>query len=121
MTSNPGNHFICWRLNVVRAPDFDDVIRNAWENFQCKDGSNTQIMFKDKMKHLIINIKVFMLLKERLDAMQKAKVKWGVEADENSKFFHGIVNRKGRQLAITESRKKSLLDPLIRRDTKECF
>nr|GEV24693.1 hypothetical protein [Tanacetum cinerariifolium] len=37
---------------------------------------------------------------DMLDAMQKAKVKWGVEADENSKFFHGIINRKRRQLAI---------------------
>ncbi|GJX27138.1 putative RNA-directed DNA polymerase, eukaryota, reverse transcriptase zinc-binding domain protein [Tanacetum coccineum] len=132
----------------LQAPDFDDVIRNAWENFQCKDGSNTQIMFKDKMKHLKNIIKVWaknfnaskgiekeLLMQsiadaesileagggdqvlrknrqdslsklrhleneERLDAMQKAKVKWGVEADENSKFFHGIVNRKRRQLAI---------------------
>ncbi|GKB31152.1 RNA-directed DNA polymerase, eukaryota [Tanacetum coccineum] len=32
--------------------------------------------------------------------MQKAKVKWEVEADENSKFFHGIINRKRHQLAI---------------------
>ncbi|GKB11447.1 putative RNA-directed DNA polymerase, eukaryota, reverse transcriptase zinc-binding domain protein [Tanacetum coccineum] len=134
-----------WHAFTAKAaPDFDDVIRNAWENFQCKDGSNTQITFKDKMKHLKNIIKVYaskgiekeLLMQsiadaesileagggdqvlrknrqdsvsklrhleneERLDAMQKAKVKWGVEADENSIFFHGIVNRKRRQLAIT--------------------
>ncbi|GJY27528.1 RNA-directed DNA polymerase, eukaryota [Tanacetum coccineum] len=31
---------------------------------------------------------------------QKAKIKWSVEGDENSKFFHGIVNKKRRHLAI---------------------
>ncbi|GJX06992.1 RNA-directed DNA polymerase, eukaryota, reverse transcriptase zinc-binding domain protein [Tanacetum coccineum] len=30
----------------------------------------------------------------RLDLMQKAKVKWAIEGDENSKFFHGLVNNK---------------------------
>ncbi|GJR23059.1 putative RNA-directed DNA polymerase, eukaryota, reverse transcriptase zinc-binding domain protein [Tanacetum coccineum] len=86
----PFKFFNSWLL----APNFKDVIKNAWDNFQCKDNSNMQIMFKEKMNHLK-NI-----IKDRLDALQKAKVKWGVEADENSKFFHGIVNRKRRQLAI---------------------
>ncbi|PWA66381.1 Endonuclease/exonuclease/phosphatase [Artemisia annua] len=38
--------------------------------------------------------------KENLDASQKAKIKWGVEADENSKFFHATINQKRRSLAI---------------------
>lgn len=33
--------------------------------------------------------------------MQKAKVKWGIEADENTKFFHGVINKKRSQLAIS--------------------
>ncbi|GJS81365.1 RNA-directed DNA polymerase, eukaryota [Tanacetum coccineum] len=28
------------------------------------------------------------------DQMQKAKIQWAVEGDENSNFFHGIVNRE---------------------------
>ncbi|GKF11925.1 RNA-directed DNA polymerase, eukaryota, partial [Tanacetum coccineum] len=28
------------------------------------------------------------------------KVKWAIEGDENTKFFHGIVNKKRRHLAI---------------------
>ncbi|GJS23933.1 RNA-directed DNA polymerase, eukaryota [Tanacetum coccineum] len=35
-----------------------------------------------------------------LDLAQKAKVRWSIEGDENSKYFHGILNKKRSQLAI---------------------
>nr|GEV73411.1 ribonuclease H-like domain-containing protein [Tanacetum cinerariifolium] len=35
-----------------------------------------------------------------VDMAQKAKVKWAIKGDENSKFFYGIVNKKRRQQAI---------------------
>nr|GEW20063.1 RNA-directed DNA polymerase, eukaryota, reverse transcriptase zinc-binding domain protein [Tanacetum cinerariifolium] len=38
--------------------------------------------------------------KDSIDLAQKAKIKWVVEGDENSKFFNGIVNKKRRHLAI---------------------
>nr|GEZ57332.1 RNA-directed DNA polymerase, eukaryota, reverse transcriptase zinc-binding domain protein [Tanacetum cinerariifolium] len=38
--------------------------------------------------------------KDSIDLAQKAKIKWAVEGDENSKIFHGIVNKKRRHLAI---------------------
>nr|GFA67258.1 hypothetical protein [Tanacetum cinerariifolium] len=38
--------------------------------------------------------------KDSVDLAQKEKIKWAVEGDENSKFFHGIVNNKRRHLAI---------------------
>nr|GEZ08411.1 RNA-directed DNA polymerase, eukaryota [Tanacetum cinerariifolium] len=34
------------------------------------------------------------------DFMQKAKIQWAIEGDENSKFFHGIINHKCANLAI---------------------
>nr|GFA60852.1 RNA-directed DNA polymerase, eukaryota [Tanacetum cinerariifolium] len=34
------------------------------------------------------------------DCMQKAKIQWAIEGDENSKFFHGIINQKRANLAI---------------------
>nr|GEX63821.1 RNA-directed DNA polymerase, eukaryota [Tanacetum cinerariifolium] len=55
------------------------------------------------------------ILEDRLDTMnklaslenmesselaQKAKVKWSIEGDENSKFFHGIINKRRNNLAI---------------------
>nr|GEY43549.1 RNA-directed DNA polymerase, eukaryota [Tanacetum cinerariifolium] len=34
------------------------------------------------------------------DFLQKAKIRWSIEGDENFKFFHGIINRKRANLAI---------------------
>ncbi|GJU08415.1 RNA-directed DNA polymerase, eukaryota [Tanacetum coccineum] len=34
------------------------------------------------------------------DFVQKAKVRWAIEGDENSKFFHGIINRKRANLSV---------------------
>ncbi|GJW35020.1 RNA-directed DNA polymerase, eukaryota [Tanacetum coccineum] len=34
------------------------------------------------------------------DSVQKSKIKWGIEGDENSKYFHGIINKKRSLLAI---------------------
>nr|GFA09403.1 RNA-directed DNA polymerase, eukaryota [Tanacetum cinerariifolium] len=38
--------------------------------------------------------------KEAADSFQKSKVRWAIEGDENSSFFHGIINKKRSQLAI---------------------
>ncbi|GJS77431.1 RNA-directed DNA polymerase, eukaryota [Tanacetum coccineum] len=38
--------------------------------------------------------------KDSLDMAQKAKIRWSVEGDENSKFFHEIINKKRSQLVI---------------------
>ncbi|GJU69032.1 hypothetical protein Tco_1255291 [Tanacetum coccineum] len=37
---------------------------------------------------------------DSLEATQKSKVRWPIEGDENTKFFHGILNSKCSQLAI---------------------
>ncbi|GJR30073.1 RNA-directed DNA polymerase, eukaryota [Tanacetum coccineum] len=37
---------------------------------------------------------------EAKDSFHKSKVKWAIEGDENSKFFHGIINKKRSHLAI---------------------
>ncbi|GJZ66329.1 RNA-directed DNA polymerase, eukaryota [Tanacetum coccineum] len=34
------------------------------------------------------------------DLVQKEKVKWAIEGDESSKYFHGIINKKRHQMAI---------------------
>nr|GEY77720.1 RNA-directed DNA polymerase, eukaryota [Tanacetum cinerariifolium] len=37
---------------------------------------------------------------ESIDSSQKTKIKWFVEADDNTKFFHAMVNQKHRYLTI---------------------
>ncbi|GKB92823.1 RNA-directed DNA polymerase, eukaryota [Tanacetum coccineum] len=40
---------------------------------------------------------------EKVDAMevaQKAKIKWFIEGDENSKYYHGVLNKKRGRLTI---------------------
>nr|GFC10886.1 RNA-directed DNA polymerase, eukaryota [Tanacetum cinerariifolium] len=42
---------------------------------------------------------------EKVDAMevaQKAKIKWFIEGDENSKYYHGVLNKKRGRLTIRE-------------------
>nr|GEW75572.1 RNA-directed DNA polymerase, eukaryota, reverse transcriptase zinc-binding domain protein [Tanacetum cinerariifolium] len=35
-----------------------------------------------------------------MDLAQKAKIKWSIEGDENSSFFHGMLNKKRNQISI---------------------
>nr|GEV25454.1 RNA-directed DNA polymerase, eukaryota, reverse transcriptase zinc-binding domain protein [Tanacetum cinerariifolium] len=35
-----------------------------------------------------------------LEAAQKAKIKWATEGDENSKYYHGVINKKRNRLSI---------------------
>ncbi|GKD56166.1 hypothetical protein Tco_1289553 [Tanacetum coccineum] len=37
-----------------------------------------------------------------LKVAQKAKIKWSIEGDKNSKYFHGILNKKRNNLAIRD-------------------
>ncbi|GKG46100.1 hypothetical protein Tco_0498546 [Tanacetum coccineum] len=38
--------------------------------------------------------------KDSLELAQKAKIKWAIEGDENSKFFHGIINKHRNNLSV---------------------
>ncbi|GKE91188.1 RNA-directed DNA polymerase, eukaryota, partial [Tanacetum coccineum] len=37
---------------------------------------------------------------ESLELAQKTKIKWAIEGDENSKYFHGVLNKHRNQMAI---------------------
>ncbi|GJU26766.1 zinc finger, CCHC-type containing protein [Tanacetum coccineum] len=56
----------------------------------------TNILRRLELKRKLLNINDM----ESKDNIQKSKVTWAIEGDENSKFFHGIINKKRSQLAI---------------------
>ncbi|GKA07971.1 RNA-directed DNA polymerase, eukaryota, partial [Tanacetum coccineum] len=58
--------------------------------------SDTISLRRLELKHKLLNINDM----ESKEYIQKSKVTWAIEGDENSKFFHGIINKKRSQLAI---------------------
>nr|GEV63917.1 hypothetical protein [Tanacetum cinerariifolium] len=58
--------------------------------------SETIILRRLELKRKLLNINDM----ESKDYIQKSKVTWAIEGDKNSKFFHGIINKKRSQLAI---------------------
>nr|GEY17495.1 RNA-directed DNA polymerase, eukaryota [Tanacetum cinerariifolium] len=54
----------------------------------------------------------------KINLAQKAKIKWSIEGDENSKFFHGIINKKRSHLAIRGVLVEGdwIDDPIINKD-----
>ncbi|GKB69895.1 putative reverse transcriptase domain-containing protein [Tanacetum coccineum] len=83
---------ICPVAYRLRLPEELNV--NAKLNFVEEPVEILEREFK-KLKRSIIAI-----VKISFDLAQKAKVKWAIKGNENSKFFHSIVNKKRRQQAI---------------------
>ncbi|GJS24726.1 RNA-directed DNA polymerase, eukaryota [Tanacetum coccineum] len=83
---------------------FDDMITQTWNSINLND-SNAMIQLGANDDLLSVRSE---LLKqyhdihsvETRESIQKAKIKWAVEGDENSKFFHGMINRKRANLAV---------------------
>ncbi|GJY32108.1 RNA-directed DNA polymerase, eukaryota [Tanacetum coccineum] len=99
---------------------FDDLVEQTWKS-PILNESNSITLLKKKFQVLKASIKQWckedkrrsnsskssiqahlldLNAKDSLDMAQKAKIRWSVEGDENSKFFHGIINKKRSQLAI---------------------
>ncbi|GKA64535.1 RNA-directed DNA polymerase, eukaryota [Tanacetum coccineum] len=91
----------------------------AWNNDMRKSSKNSILTFKVELSKLdvvidkgegnvdVINkrmnvVKSIQELEKLklMEAAQKAKIKWAIEGDENSKYYHGILNKKRNQLSI---------------------
>ncbi|GJZ47587.1 RNA-directed DNA polymerase, eukaryota [Tanacetum coccineum] len=95
--------------------DFDAMVEQAWNSFSHFDANGLirelididkaldrgnitdEILFKRiEMVQQLHDAKQM----ETRDNLQKSKIKWAIEGDENSKYFHGIINKKRSQLWI---------------------
>nr|GEV07363.1 RNA-directed DNA polymerase, eukaryota [Tanacetum cinerariifolium] len=53
------------------------------------------------LKRMELSCKLHELKQSNIkDVAQKAKIKWAIKGDENSKVFHGIINKRRSQLSI---------------------
>ncbi|GJS29231.1 RNA-directed DNA polymerase, eukaryota [Tanacetum coccineum] len=96
--------------------DFDKMVLETWNNIDIDDRNKMlHSNIRDFEKELDQGVQTKVLLQRRLeilknlhdinsanarDYMQKAKIQWAIEGDENSKFFHGIINRKRCEFAL---------------------
>ncbi|GJR69092.1 RNA-directed DNA polymerase, eukaryota, partial [Tanacetum coccineum] len=61
-------------------------------------GTGTEVEAKKRMEVLAALRNIDHI--HSMDLAQKAKIKWSIEGDENSNFFHGILNKKRNQMNI---------------------
>nr|GEW35186.1 hypothetical protein [Tanacetum cinerariifolium] len=73
---------------------------------------------KENRINIIYEIKKLDSL-ESMDLLQKAHIKWDVEGDENSKFFHRLINQKRRNQMINGLMVDGMwiMDPKLIKDT----
>ncbi|GJZ29420.1 hypothetical protein Tco_0574067 [Tanacetum coccineum] len=107
--------------------DFDKTINSAWFTLEANnDGIILRLTMEPRpFIYRDIRIKLLQYIDkldnvEALDLVQKAHIKWDIKGDENSMFFHGMINQKRRTQVITSIMHDGvwILDPLL---IKELF
>ncbi|GJV54690.1 RNA-directed DNA polymerase, eukaryota [Tanacetum coccineum] len=84
--------------NAQGANEFNSFISNSGlVEIQLEGGR--KVLFFDAVRFIKKKIHDIKSSDAR-DYMQKAKIQWAIEGDENSIFFHGIINHKRANLAI---------------------
>ncbi|GJZ15979.1 RNA-directed DNA polymerase, eukaryota, reverse transcriptase zinc-binding domain protein [Tanacetum coccineum] len=76
-------------IQTIKHSDLDNILDQGGSN---EDILNTRSTLLKEL-HEINSV-------DSSKKAQKAKIRWAIEGDENSKYFHGILNKKRSQLAI---------------------
>ncbi|GKE52466.1 RNA-directed DNA polymerase, eukaryota, partial [Tanacetum coccineum] len=81
---------------------FDKVVEDSWHSIVVKDtndqgGGNEEIL---NQRALLMKDLTEIYSIKASELSQKAKVHWSIEGDENSKYFHRIINSKRSHLNI---------------------
>nr|GFB22004.1 RNA-directed DNA polymerase, eukaryota, reverse transcriptase zinc-binding domain protein [Tanacetum cinerariifolium] len=77
------------RSLLAELADYDAIIDKGV-------GENNVVNIRTEVVNLLQEVEK----KNSLEAAQKAKIKWAIEGDKNSKYYHGVINKKGNQLSI---------------------
>ncbi|GJS58055.1 hypothetical protein Tco_0652839 [Tanacetum coccineum] len=84
----------------------EETMKAFHENKSYKDlvirqgeGIDTEVTKRDQVVRILQDIEKT----KAMEVAQKAKIKWAVEGDEHSKYYHGVINKKRNNLAIRES------------------
>ncbi|GJX54885.1 RNA-directed DNA polymerase, eukaryota, reverse transcriptase zinc-binding domain protein [Tanacetum coccineum] len=91
----------------------------AWNNEKKRSSSNSKVKLQEELIKLdtiidkgegtgvVVNRRSFIIKSlqdmknlQSLEVAQKSKIKWGIEGYENSKYYHGILNKKRSQITI---------------------
>nr|GEV82652.1 RNA-directed DNA polymerase, eukaryota [Tanacetum cinerariifolium] len=92
-----------WEEEVVIMGDFNEV-RNKLERFGTLFNRHGAYVFNRFISNAgrteVVKLLQEVEKKNSLEAAQKAKIKWAIEGDENSKYYHGVINKKRNQLSI---------------------
>nr|GEV20926.1 RNA-directed DNA polymerase, eukaryota [Tanacetum cinerariifolium] len=94
-----GSSLHCDSNKMIRFND-KDLITNELADIDklvdCGIWSDSIHLRRSELQRNLFNINQM----KSKELFQKSKVKWAIEGDENSKFFHGLINKKRSQLAI---------------------
>nr|GEZ36727.1 putative RNA-directed DNA polymerase, eukaryota, reverse transcriptase zinc-binding domain protein [Tanacetum cinerariifolium] len=60
------------------------------------EGENNVVNRRSEVVNLLQEVEK----KNSLEAAQKGKIEWAIEGDGNSKYYHGVINKKRNQLSI---------------------
>ncbi|GKB47772.1 putative RNA-directed DNA polymerase, eukaryota, reverse transcriptase zinc-binding domain protein [Tanacetum coccineum] len=110
----------CFFHSWLDIEGFHYLVVDTWKTYESSE-SNGMISFKKKLQNLKQVIRAWdsskklsdnqlrkehqtrlslINAKEASNLAQKAKIKWVIEGDENTSFFHGLLNKKQRQITI---------------------
>nr|GFC55047.1 RNA-directed DNA polymerase, eukaryota [Tanacetum cinerariifolium] len=90
----------CFYHSWLGLRGFNDLVTKSWNSFVLDDsnGGVTDDILLSRME-VLKQLHDVQSLNNR-DIMQKAKIRWAIEGDENSKYFHAIINKKHVNLSV---------------------
>nr|GEV36574.1 RNA-directed DNA polymerase, eukaryota [Tanacetum cinerariifolium] len=81
---------------------FDKLVEDSWKEAHVTDqnayakGADVDVKRRQKVVSLLQEVEKV----DSTEVAQKAKIKWAIGGDENSKYYHGVLNKKRGRLAI---------------------